>query len=173
MSAAGRRRGRRTGLIGLLLASLIAGCGGPDVSHYQSLLEKLAIPADWQLVHTTVQRPGGSDHRVDPSRSADDIDCSRLAVSCPTVIRSYLVPGTPTELLPVAQKLLTDAGYSIDQVIQPKCEGTPSGPACSVMSIEGTDRLSINLYNPGEDIQGLGVARPDRSIVIVAAELKK
>jgi hypothetical protein len=159
-------------VVAVVLGGVLLGCGGPDVSRYQGLLDKMAIPPAWQLVHTTIQRPGGPDHEVSASRLTDDTDCSRLALSCPAVIRSYLAPGTPSELLPVAQKMFADAGYSIDEVIRPDCDGGSSG-ACVLVSIQGTDRIAIHFYDPGDDLQGLGVARPDHSILVLSAEPKK
>jgi hypothetical protein len=157
-----------------LMTGLILACGsGADQAHYAALLDKIVIPSEWQLVHTTTQRPGGPDHEVSADRTSDDIDCAPLVVSCPAVIRSYLAPGTPIALLPVAKKILTDAGYSIDQVIGPNCEGRAGGAACSIESLEGTDHISVYIYNPGDAPQDFGVSRPDHFIVVLSAEPKK
>lgn len=166
-----RLRVRVLCLVGL--AVLAIGCVGPDVSHYAAALDGLTVPSSWQLVHSTIRKPGGADHDVQSSRATDEIDCATITSGCPSVTRYYLVDGRPVDIYPIAKSLLVAAGLSIDQEIAPHCDQPPSGPACVVSAIRGSDVVRVTLYNPGEDVSALAIAQVGHSIVLVSAEGKK
>lgn len=142
-----------------VVAVLVFGCvaPGPDVAHYKAVLDELAIPADWELVHTTLMTPD-----TEPG-------CSTFMGDCPSVTRYYLVDGEPKGAYAVAKQVALDTGFEIDQEIAPDCHLPPSGAACVFNAGRGSEMIRVNLYNPGEDLAGLGIAEPDRSLVLITA----
>lgn len=54
-------RSRRDGLLAIAVAIGVPGCEGLDVAHYQTVLDELAIPADWELAHASSEAPSGLD----------------------------------------------------------------------------------------------------------------
>jgi hypothetical protein len=135
----------------------IAGCGGPDASHYQAVLDELAVPAGWELAHEAVKAPGGSD------------PCASLLPECPSVTRYYLVPGSPVDAYPGAKRMVTDAGFKIDLDTGPACDAPPGSSACALAGARDDDLIRVSIYKPGSDIQGLATKPPDRTIVLVTA----
>ncbi len=152
-------RARR--LLLFLVAIVVVACG-PDAAHYTAVLDDLHIPAAWQLAHTTVEAPGA------------EIDCTPLwgTGGCPSVARIYLVAGKPVAAYPEAKQMLVSAGFTLDLDSGPTCDVPPSGPACVLFGVRGSDRVLVSLYNPGEGPSGLGIAANDRVIVSVTAEGK-
>lgn len=147
-------------MLTIVIAVLVMGCGGPNAAYYESLLDDLAIPPTWELVHTTVQEPGGLN------------DCAPVFQGCPSVTRYYLVAGKPVDAYPEAKQVLATAGFSLDLDSGPECDLPPNGPACDLFGVRDSDHVRIAINNPGDDIDSLGIARDDRSIVQVAAEEK-
>jgi len=140
------------------VALVLVGCSGPDAAHYEAVLDELEIPTTWELVHTYVQAPDMEN------------DCSRLFPSCPSVTRSYLVDGEPIDAYPVAKQVVLDAGFEIDQEISPDCDLPPSLAACVFNAVRAEDWIRVNIFNPGDDVAGLGIADPNRSMVRLTSE---
>lgn len=141
------------------VAALVFGCGGgPDAAHYEAVLDELEVPAAWELVHTQMRAPGTED------------DCSTLFPSCPSVARFYLVDGEPIDAYPVAKQVVLDAGFELDEEIGPDCNLPPGGAACVFYAVRGKDFIRVSILNPGDDLDGLGIAEPDRTTVRMTAE---
>ena len=141
-----------------LLAGIVVGCGStPGPEHYEDLLDALSVPASWELAHTDVRTPDS------------ETGCSTFMGNCPRVSRTYLVPGDPVDIYPVAKRLLTGAAFAIGLDTGPECDTPPSASACAIHGDLGEDTISVSIFNPGEDPTGLGIADEGRSIVLVGA----
>lgn len=68
--------------------------------------------------------------------------------------------------------MLSATGFTLDLDSGPKCDLPPTGPACVLFGVRGSDRVLVSLNNPGEGASGLGIAADDRIIVEVTAEGK-
>ena len=163
----------RTFLGLLAVALLVSACrAGPGADHYATVLDSLGVPETWELVHTTVLSQTGPDHRVDPSRSQDDIGC--FEGNCPSVIRYYIVDGPGSDILATARGLLSDAGFSIGHSAEPACDIPPGGLACGVEATRGTDYVEVTIYRPGTTTaDGFGGSDPSKAVVTVAARLNE
>jgi len=143
-----------------LVAVLAVACGGPDPARFEAVLDQLAIPAGWELVHTEVATPDTED------------GCSTLFPSCPRVVRYYLVDGEPIDALPEAKETVTAAGFQIEEELGPQCDIPPSSAACVLVAVRDSDLLQVDLYNPGEDTEGLGLADEGRTLIRLTAQPK-
>jgi hypothetical protein len=147
-------------ILALAFALLVVGCGRPSVDYYRSILDELPIPAGWDLATETVRAPGTAT------------TCATILPGCPAVARYFLSDGLPTDVFPVARQLITEAGFSIYLESTTGCKSPPESPACFVFGTRGDDELSINLYNPGNDPDSVGVASDDRTMLRVTASPK-
>jgi hypothetical protein len=139
------RVARRSGsLITLALIAVALSVGacytGPGIDHFAAVLNELAVPADWELVRTETR---GSD---------GDFVCDPIVVSnCPAVTRTYVVDADPRAALNQAEGFVEAAGFELAQELIPDCEGTPSGPACSVFSSRNNDRVLVSVFRSTSD----------------------
>lgn len=157
----------------LLLVVILAACSsGPDVSHYTAVLNGLKIPAGWELIHTTIRRPGGPHREIQPGRPSDEIQCDATFGACPTVTRYYLVAGRPVDAFPKGKQVIVDAGFQVASEFGPNCRLLPSSPACGLTAVRDSDLIDMTLYNPGDDFDGVGVAARGRSLIRIVAEGK-
>jgi hypothetical protein len=162
-------------LIGLQLAAVLGGflllialfaiafaalilAPGPSAADYEAALDELAIPADWELAHTTVEATGTLG------------GCMRLMnLNCPSVTRYYLVDGEATATYDALTESLTSAGFEIDQEFGPQCDLPPSGPLCSVLVSRRDVSVHANVNRPDSGDDGLGFREQDRLIVRLLA----
>lgn len=157
----------------VLLVVILAACSsGPDVSHYTAVLDGLKIPAGWELIHTTIRRPGGPDREIQPGQPSDEIQCDATFGPCPTVTRYYLVAGRPVDAFPKGKQVIVDAGFQVASEFGPNCELLPSSPGCGLTAVRDSDLIDMTLYNPGDDFDGVGVAAQGRSLIRIVAEGK-
>lgn len=128
------------GIVSLFLASLlvVAGCNtGPGIDHYVSVLETLDVPADWELVKTQRRGPG------------EEFDCDPLVTStCPGADRWYALSGDVAAALEEARLMVETAGFSVDRVLDPACDGPPSGSACGLRTRREADNLTWTYIHP-------------------------
>jgi 8-oxo-dGTP pyrophosphatase MutT (NUDIX family) len=143
-------------IVGLVLASLVvlAGCyTGPGVDHYVGVLDTLDVPADWEVVATQRRGPG------------EEFDCDPLMNStCPGADRWYALGGDVTAALEAARELVEAAGFIVDEVIYPACDGPPSGSACTLYASKNADKISASILPPGRNT-GLD-SPPDADVLI-------
>jgi nucleotide-binding universal stress UspA family protein len=166
-------RGKR--LLIVVVAAMAAACtSGPDVSHYTAVLDKLSLPAGWELVHTTVREPGGGDKEVDPGRSTDTIGCSGLFGQCPSIARYFQVDADAAiDVYKEAKRILIASGFAITHEFLPTCDAITSAAECTVVAAKGADAIVIGVYRPGGSTgDGLETAPPGRSFVRVIAHAK-
>lgn len=143
-----------------LVAALALGCGGPDAAYYQGVLDELPVPSSWELVQTVVRAPGA------------ELNCSPIVNDpCPSVLRYYLVDGQPTDAYPPAKQMLEAAGFAIEEEFDPECD-SPNAVACVVVAARAEEQLRVNLYYPGEDQDGLGLAKEGRTLIRITASGK-
>jgi hypothetical protein len=139
-------------LLALVVVALIAGCwggGGPGAAYYADLLESLEVPAGWELAHTR-EREG----MFGPNA------CGPGNFSCPGAHRYYHVSGEPVESYPAAKQLLIDAGFEIAKKYYPDCDGVRQGfIPCQLDGAREADIVTVHLYEPGRDVDDLGIAR--------------
>jgi len=82
-----------TRLLLIVVAVLAGACTSPGATHYEAVLDELAIPPTWEFVHTTTTAPGAEN------------DCVEfLTTDCPRVVRYYLVDGMPIDAYPQAKR---------------------------------------------------------------------
>ncbi len=150
---------RRTPILVIVVAMVVAGCfAGPGADHYAAVLDKLGIPADWELVRAAAREPGG------------EFECDTfINPDCPSVIRYYLAPGMAVEAFPTVKRILIDAGFTVDQEVIPACDARPSSPACFMTGSSAGDRVYVSLFNPGYDVEGLGLDQAGRSLILASA----
>jgi hypothetical protein len=117
------------------------------------VLDSIKFPVGWQLVHTA---------------SKDGISECTIAPQCPYVARWYLVAGQPIDALASVKEATTAAGFTVDQVIDPNCDSR-GGAACSVVAGKGKDAVLFDLQHPGDDMDGLGLAQPGKTLVRVTS----
>lgn len=141
-------------LLVALLATLVYSCG-PDTSHYEAVLDQLHIPGGWDLVHTS---------------TTGRFDCP-LAGACPSVARYYLTSGQPIDAYAPARQMLLDAGFQIDIEDAKPCQQV-GGPACLVSAVKESDWVQVMVNNPGEDLDGLGLARGGEVLVRLEAHAR-
>ncbi len=143
-----------------------------DPAPYATVLDELAVPDSWQLVHTSVMAPGGRDGAVRPGQPSDMIDCAPLAIeTCPSVTRYYTVRGAQLELYGTLKSLVTSAGFTID-TSWPGC--TPSvaqgEESCLLAARRGSMELWIRVYRPGgQTLEGMSPPDPASAIVSISA----
>ncbi len=146
-------------LLAVAAVVLVAACTGPEPAHYAAILDELTIPSDWELAKTQVRGPDG-DQKCDPLVNA----------GCPGVIRYYLVDGLPVDAYRSVQDAVIEAGFVIDREFDPlACDAPPSAPACGFFASREADRLTVNIYNRGQD-DGTGVGEANHLTVRMTAD---
>jgi hypothetical protein len=135
--------------------SLVTGCG-PGVSHYEAVLNELAIPKAWVLVHQTL---------ADPSTG-----CTFFLSGCPRVIRYYRSIESASEAYDAGRRVVLAAGFEITQAYPSPCPGT-SFYQCTAVATRGSDQVQIVSKIPGSD-DGVILAEPNSTLVRVIAEPK-
>lgn len=135
------------------VAIVVLGCGGPTAQQFEATLDALDLPA-WQLTHTTVASPDGPD------------PCVRVVNPyCPSIRRYYAADADPAQNLRAVKDAVVAAGFAIEEELHPECDQLSSGPVCSLAAVKDGARLEVNVHPPGEDVDHLGIAVDDLSIV--------
>ncbi len=148
--------------LAMVMSILVAGCyAGPEPAHFAAVLDELSVPAGWQLVYTTIREPGG-ERECDPSVQPD----------CASVTRFFLVDGEPVDAFPGAKQMLVDAGFEVEEEVAPACDLRPKGIACWLRAFLEGDRVTVFLFTPGFEAEGLGLAQAGQSLIMVAADRK-
>jgi hypothetical protein len=81
-----------------------------DPSPYGRVLNELRFPGAWTVPHPV------SEHRS-------------ILISGPSITRFYLVDAEPNETVPVIERVVTDAGFTLDRSFGGTCHRNPSdGP---------------------------------------------
>lgn len=132
---------------GAVLALVVAGCGG-DPAPLQAAVDGLSLPASWAIARTVVK--GGPS----PCLGIGD-------PYCPSVTRYYLVSGALPDLFQVAKDAVEE-DFTDVQGIFPSCDLKTNGSLCSINGAKGNIHIEVNLYRPGDDVDSLGIANPDR-----------
>jgi hypothetical protein len=145
---------RRSGIAAIAIALLVLGCGGRDPAPYVATLDGLDLPSNWGVAQTTVQSQGGANGCIEA-----------LNARCPTVVRYFVVAGELTDVLSEAEDAVGAAGFGSIDVRHPACDSTLSGPRCSFDGAKEGMAIQVNVYPPGEDVEGLGLARPGLAMV--------
>lgn len=148
------RCGMRVAGTAIAIALLVLACGGRDPAPYVETLDGLDLPSTWQVAQTTVQSQGGQDGCVEA-----------LNARCPTVTRYFLVSGELTNVLEQAQIALAGQGFANIEVVDPECDSTLSGPKCVLTAAKEGMSIQVNIYPPGEDVDQLGLSKPDLATV--------
>ncbi len=139
---------------------LVAGCyTGPGVDHYTAILDELHAPAPWQVLQTRVHGPG------------DDaaVKCSPITDGgCPSVARVFLVDGDAKTALADAEDAVQSAGFTMGEVLGPRCDGAPGSPLCSFRASRGDDKVFGYIWrNPTE--AGIAGQSVDQVTAVIAA----
>ena len=146
--AAGKRSGR---LVALSLAAMVLGCGGPTATDFEAILDEVDLSV-WRLAHTTV--------------TSTDTGCIRaLNPYCPSVFRYYLAEERPADSFAVVKAAMVAAGFVMSEEQHPECDVQSSGPACSMSATRNGARVDVNVHEPGDDVDGLGIESDGQSIV--------
>lgn len=138
----------------MAIALLLLACGGRDAAPLVATLDALSLPATWQVARTDVKAQGGPGGCVE-----------LLEPDCPRVTRYYLVSGELTDVLEQAQVALEGQGFDDVKVIDPDCDSTLSGPKCVLTAAMEGMAIQVNVHPPGEDVDQLGLSRPDSAMV--------
>jgi hypothetical protein len=141
--------------VGLLLAFVVAGCGG-DPKPDQAAIDSLSLPSSWAVAKTVVK--GGSS----PCVSLGD-------AYCPSAWRYYVPVGALPDLFQQAKQAVVAAGFTDIFEGHPACDLNTNGAVCVITASKGAVRLEINLYPVGKDVDSLGLSMPDRPTVRIVA----
>lgn len=137
-----------------IAALLVLGCGGRDPAPYVATLDGLSLPSNWEIAETTIQSQGGQDGCIEA-----------LNARCPTVVRYFVVSGELADVLSEAEDAVSAAGFESIDVRHPACDSTLSGPRCAFDGGKEGMAIQVNVYPPGNDVDGLGLARPGLATV--------
>jgi hypothetical protein len=119
---------------------------------YQAAIDALALPASWEAVKTVVA----------PGRD--------FCVTCPSVSRYYVAAGEMPDVLKEAEQAIRQAGYTDVQTSDPNCDRNSNGAVCSITARNGQVLLITALYRPGDDVDGLGLARAGVPLIRITAQ---
>ena len=135
-------------------AILLGACySGPDTDHYVGVLDAFDPPPQWSLVDTQRRGPG------------EAFSCEPISTSnCPGADRWFALSGEVIAALRDAEAMVEAAGYTIDHVSYPACEGPPSGAACVVRASRESHSVYVAIYPPGRN-HGLDNP-PDVDIIV-------
>lgn len=147
-------------IVAVALAACLVACGSgaAGAQQFEAVLDELEPPETWELAHTEVL--------------AEDAvrGCIRLAnPNCPSVTRYYLVAPLPADAYQEALELTTSAGFAIEAETRPACDAPPTGPVCGFVASRDDAQVAVSILRRGVDAANLGIAEPDRSIVLVTA----
>jgi hypothetical protein len=135
----------------VLLVLLVSGCGG-DPAPFQSAVDGLAFPSTWEVAKTVVK--GGSS------------GCMAVANPyCPSVTRYFTVTGDLPDLFQSAKRAIVADGFGNLEESFPTCDLDTNGAPCSITATKGDLRIEVNLYRPGDDVDSLGISKPDHATV--------
>jgi hypothetical protein len=65
-----------------------------------------------------------------------------------------------------------NAGFKITDEFSPKCDALPDAAACAIAAVTDSDFVQVCVFNPGDDTEGLGIAREGRTLIRVMASRK-
>jgi len=148
-------------LVGVVVASLVVWIGyslATDPARYRGVLDQLKFPAAWTIPHPDVE--------------------NRALLYGSRMTRFYLVDADPAETATVVERVVTDAGFTLDHGYGDLCHRNPSnGPidTCTVAASRGEDHLWIVVHARGTlvsySVHGDGPAAggPNLSVVRVQA----
>ena len=143
-----------TRLAQVVIALVLVGCGGRDPAPYLATLDNLTLPSTWQVAQTTVNAQGASNGCVELVNG-----------QCPSVTRYFLVAGEPSEALRDANAAVAAQGFGDMEVTHPACDVVSSGPPCYLTATNGDMAIDVNVYRPGDDVDQLGLSKPNETIV--------
>jgi hypothetical protein len=151
----------RAGVVALVAMAFAASCADrPPAAHFRAVLDELRAPAGWELAAEIVREPDSQANNCEFIVNPD----------CPSVHRYYLVSGMPIEAYAPGRQMLVDARFEIRDEFRPECDGGETGSvACRIEAGRGDDAVTIRVFDPGRDVNELGIARDDRFIVAVMA----
>lgn len=135
-----------------LLAVLLVLVGCSDARQYEAALDALAFPPSWEIAKTVV------------APSTD------FCASCPRVSRYYLAEGEMPAVLKQAEESVHQAGYTDVQTSDPNCDRNSNGAVCSITARSDRVLLIVAVYRPGDDVDGLGLARDAISLIRITAQ---
>jgi hypothetical protein len=141
-------------LAGVVLALVVVGCGGRDLAPYQAAIDELGLPPTWHIAQTTTKSQGGQSGCVE-----------LINGTCPSVTRYYVVVGALADVLQTANIAVAAEGFGGIEVTHPACDVVSSGPPCYLTGTKGELAIDVNVYRPGDDVDQLGLSRPDAAIV--------
>jgi hypothetical protein len=150
-------------ILRVVIAVFLVGCAsGPDASHYAAVLDELRVPPGWELAHTTVSEPGAK------------VPCEPIMGSCPAVFRYFVVGGQPAQAYLPVKQMVTDAGFRLEEEVEPGCNGLEGDDrkACFLVAVRGPDLLYIQVFEPGIDVDELGIGRDGHFVVLLRAYAK-
>ena len=108
-------------------------------------MDALAFPDTWSVAKTVSK--GGCIALADPM--------------CPSVTRYMHAPGSMASALADARSAFVAAGFTETDVLSPNCDAITSGAVCTVTATKDALRADANIWPPGRDVDGQGVAQPD------------
>lgn len=144
--------------VAAVAASLLVASCAPSVGPYVEALDGVSWPAGWELVGSTTAGAGG------------DADCNPLANAyCPSATRWYLVADDGPIAYADAKDALVDAGFALEQERAPECASAPGGSLCGLRVSANGAIIDVDVFPPGRDVGGLGLADNERLLVRVVA----
>lgn len=149
-------------LVALVIVATLAGCWGhtgPGAAYYAELLASLEVPAGWELAHTREREGMFGPNACGPGDS-----------TCPGAHRYYHVEGFPLEGYPVARQAVVDGGFEITRENEAACDPQRQGAgSCRLVARRGSDAVEVLLYEPGRDVDDLGIGREGLYVIEVRA----
>lgn len=141
-----------------LAAALVVVSCAPSVGPYVEALDGVSWPAGWELAGSTAEGAGG------------DADCTPLANAyCPSATRWYLVADDGPTAYADAKDALVDAGFALEQERAPDCASAPGGSLCGLRASANGSVIDVDVFPPGRDVGGLGLADNERLLVRIVA----
>ncbi len=146
-------------LLGLLvvIGALVAACRVASADPYVEVLDSLEVPAGWELAHERVREPFGTN------------PCGPGLLDCPAAHRYYYITGEPSQAYPPAKALLVDAGFEVADEYVPCDPPRSSAFSCGLNATKSAIIVTVYVYEPGRDVEKLGIAREGVSIVELRA----
>jgi hypothetical protein len=131
----------------LAAAMIVSGCGSDAVEH---AMAAVSFPSSWEVAKTIAKSgcfPLGDPH-------------------CPSATEYFRTPADLVAVYQDARAAVAAEGYAIEDG-RPACDGVPDGPRCWLMGRKSGIRLEVTVYEPGRDVDKLGVSIPDHATVRV------
>jgi hypothetical protein len=92
--------------------------------------------------------------------------------SCPRVVRYYRSSESTREAYLAGKDALSGAGFEVAREYQRVCPRENPPSSCVALGYRGSDEIQLLAYYPGQEIEGLGLARPGMVVIRVTAEGK-